>query len=132
MAEPPFAAAVAARDVGPDTSSDETFNDWQQAIAPLGYARWDETARAHARCGRYSLAAAWAFLSGGPPADLAGRLRTVLAPTLVIAGVAPVVAVASLFPNGRAAVIEHCGHIPWVEQPVSFREVTDPFLAQLR
>jgi pimeloyl-ACP methyl ester carboxylesterase len=138
MAEPAFAAAVLADSEGPDTSSDETFNAWQDAVAPLCYARWSDTEQAHARTGRYALAAARAFLSGNPPADLAGRLRGVLAPTLVIAGAedaiagrAPVVALADLFPNGRAAVIEHCGHNPWVEQPAAFRAVVDPFLAQL-
>jgi pimeloyl-ACP methyl ester carboxylesterase len=138
MAEPPFAAAASALDAGPDTSSDETFNAWQQAIAPLCYAKWDETAQEHARTGQYALAAARAFLSGDAPPDLAGRLREVRAPVLVIAGAqdviagtAPVVAVANLFPDGRAAVIEHCGHMPWVEQPAAFREVLDPFLAEL-
>jgi pimeloyl-ACP methyl ester carboxylesterase len=138
MAEPAFAAAVLADDEGPDTSSDETFNAWQDAVAPLCYARWSDAAQAHARSGRYALAAAPAFLSGDPPADLAARLRRVLAPTLVIAGaqdtiagVGPVIAVADLFANGRAALIEHCGHNPWVEQPASFRAVVDPFLAQV-
>jgi len=138
MAEPSFAAAASAMDVGPDTSSDETFNAWQQAIAPLGYATWNKTAQEHARTGRYALAAARAFLSGDPPPDLAGRLREVRAPVLVIAGAqdvmagtAPVVAVAGLFPDGRAAVIEQCGHMPWVEQPAAFREILDPFLAGL-
>lgn len=62
-----------------------------------------------------------------------------LASTLVIAGaqdaiagVGPVVAVADLFPNCRAAVIRDCGHYPWADQPASFREVVDPFLTQLR
>lgn len=138
MAEPSFAAAIAASDAGPDTSSNETFNAWQQAIAPLCYATWNETAQGHARTGRYALAAARAFLSGDAPPDLAGRLRDVRAPALVIAGAqdviagtAPVVAVAGLFPDGHAAVIEHCGHMPWVEQPAAFREVLDPFLAEL-
>jgi pimeloyl-ACP methyl ester carboxylesterase len=138
MTEMPFAAAVTAMDAGPDTSSDETFNAWQQAIAPLCYANWNEIAREHARVGRYALAAARAFLSSDPPPDLAGRLREVNAPVLVIAGAqdviagtGPVVAVADLFPDGRAAVIEHCGHMPWVEQPAAFREVLDPFLAGL-
>lgn len=69
---------------------------------------------------------------------LLDRLRAVLAPTLVIAGaqdtiagVAPVVAIADLFPDGHAAVIEECGHFPWVEQPISFRQAIDPFLAQM-
>jgi pimeloyl-ACP methyl ester carboxylesterase len=133
--------AIALRSVEDvsDTSSDETFNAWQDAVAPIGYARWSDTEQAHARSGRYALAAARAFLSGTPPADLAARLREVRAPTLVIAGaqdaiagvVDPVVAVADLFLNGRAAVIEHCGHNPWIEQPASFREVVDPFLVQL-
>jgi len=138
MAEPPFAAAVSALDAGPDTSSDQTFNAWQQAIAPLCYATWDETAREHARAGGYALAAARAFLSGDPPPDLASRLRDVRAPVLVIAGAqdtiagtGPVVAVAGLFPDGRAAVIEHCGHMPWVEQPAAFREILGAFLAGL-
>lgn len=138
MAEPAFAAATAAFDAGPDTSSDETFNAWQQASAPRGYARWSGTAQAHARSGWYSLAAARAFFRGDGPADLPARLRDVLAPTLVIAGaqdatigVRPVVAVADLFPHGYAAVIEDCGHFPWVEDPVAFRSAVDPFLAQL-
>jgi pimeloyl-ACP methyl ester carboxylesterase len=136
MAEPPFAAAVTALDAGPDTSSEETFNAWQQVIAPLCYAMWNQTARDHARAGRYALDAAGAFLSGDPPADLTRQLRDVRAPVLVIAGAqdviagtGPVVAVAGLFPDGRAAVIEHCGHMPWVEQPAAFREILDPFLA---
>jgi len=137
MAEPPFAAAIAAQDAGPDTGSDETFNAWQQAIAPLCYAAWNETAQAHAPTGRYALAAARAFLDDGPPPDLAGRLRDVRAPVLVIAGAqdaiagsGPVVAVADLFPDGHAAVIEHCGHMPWVEQPAAFRHALNSFLTK--
>jgi len=38
-AEPLFAAAMSARNAGQDTSSDETVNAWQQAAAPIGYAR---------------------------------------------------------------------------------------------
>jgi pimeloyl-ACP methyl ester carboxylesterase len=138
MAEPPVAAAVSALETGPDTSSDETFNAWQQAIAPLCYATWDQAAQEHARAGWYSLAAAGAFLSDDPPPDLTVRLREVRAPVLVIAGAqdaiagtGPVAAVAGLFPDSRAAVIEHCGHMPWVEQPAAFREILDAFLAAL-
>lgn len=139
MAEPAFAAAMAAWDQGPDADGDEaSFNDWRRATAPLGYAAWDATARAHASQGRYSRAAAEAFLTGDPPGDLGHRLRQVLAPVLVIAGaqdaltgVGPVTAVARLFPDGRAAVVDRCGHMPWVEQPAAFRELADPFLAEL-
>jgi hypothetical protein len=67
MAEPAFAAAVLADSEGPDTSSDDTFDAWQDAVAPLCYARWTDTEQAHARSGRYALAAARAFLSADPP-----------------------------------------------------------------
>lgn len=136
MEEPAFAAAMSALTAGPDTSSDATFNAWQRAIAPLGYARWSEAAQAHARSNRYSMAAARGLLERRLT-DLLDRLREVVAPTLIIAGakdagtgVALVVGVADLF-NGHAAIIGACGHNPWVEQPASFRRVVDAFLAQL-
>lgn len=131
--EPAFAAALAAAEAGP--SSEDEFDAWQASIGPLGYARWDETAQAHAAAGGWSMAGAQAFLSGDGPADLVDRLRAVTAPTLVIAGgrdtstgVAPVVAVAGLFPHGRAVVIDDSGHHPFLEQPAAFRAALDPFL----
>jgi pimeloyl-ACP methyl ester carboxylesterase len=137
MDEPVVVAALSAFHAGPDTSNDETFNAWQQAAAPLGYARWDGPTQAHARAMWYSMAAARAFLGGDEPADLLARLGAVPAPTLVVAGAedtsagfAPVVAVAELFPRGRSAVIDRCGHFPWIERPIRFREALDPFLAE--
>lgn len=137
MADPPFAAAVAAQEAGPDVGSHGTFTEWMRATAPIGYATWSDAAQADAAIGGYSLAANRAFLSGDTPADLAGWLREVTAPTLLIAGtqdaiagVNAVVALAELFPHGRAAVIQDCGHFPWFEQPVAFRDLVEPFLAQ--
>jgi len=70
-----------------------------------------------------------------PPADLPDRLRDVTAPVLIVAGaqdsvtgLAPVSVMARLFGDGRAVVIERCGHYPWVEQPSAFRRAVDPFL----
>ncbi len=133
--EPAFAAAMAALDQGPAGGD---FNAWQAVVGPVGYARWDDTTRAHAGSGGYSMAAARAFLDGDGPADLIDRLRSVLAPTLVVAGaqdtavgMAPVVAVGGLFPHGRAVVIENCGHHPWLEQPAAFRAAVDPFLTRV-
>ncbi|MBM7804944.1 pimeloyl-ACP methyl ester carboxylesterase [Geodermatophilus bullaregiensis] len=134
--DPAFRAATAAAEEGPDLGSDGAFATWRLATAALGYARWDATTQAHAGAVRYSLAAARAFLAGEGPADLLDRLRAVHAPTLVVAGaqdavtgLAPVLAVADLFPHGRVAVIDDCGHFPWVEQPAAFRAAVDPFLA---
>lgn len=133
--EPAFDSALVAMEAGPDTSSDNTFNDWQQAIAPMSYAKWGEREQLHARIGRYDLAAARAFFSVDAPADLAQRLRAVTAPVLVVAGgqdvvtgLAPMLAMADLFTAGRAVVIEQCGHYPWMEQPAAFRCAVDPFL----
>jgi pimeloyl-ACP methyl ester carboxylesterase len=134
--EPAFVAAEAAAEAGPRSEDEAAFNAWQQDVAPLGYARWTGAEQAHARSGRYYPAAARAFLDGETPADLLDRLREVQAPTLVvagardaIAGVAPVLAVAGLFPHGRSVVIDDAGHMPWVGQPAAFRAAVDPFLA---
>ena len=56
------------------------------------------------------------------------------APVLVVAGrqdalvgLAPVLALAELFPAGRSVVINDAGHYPWVEQPLAFRRAVDEF-----
>ncbi|WP_407341873.1 alpha/beta fold hydrolase [Pengzhenrongella phosphoraccumulans] len=136
--EPAFDAAIVALLAGPQGSTDDSFNGWQRLTAPASYARWDGVSQAHARAGRWSLAAAQAFFSTDPPPDLTARIRHVHAPVLVMAGaqdcftgVAPQVALAALFPNGRCVVIDHCGHYPWVEQPRAFRTDADQFLDPL-
>lgn len=133
--EPAFEAAVAASDAGPDLSSDDAFNAWQQRVAPMGYAAWGPTEQAHAMVGRWDLAAVKAYFSVEPPADLAARVGTLTAPVLVIAGsadcltgLAPVRALAMRFPAGRVELIARCGHYPWLEQPDAFRQAIDPFL----
>lgn len=136
--EPALDAALVALAEGPDVTTEDSFNDWHQRIAPVGYAAWSAPEQAHASVGRWSLAAARAYFSVEPPPDLAARLRAVTAPVLVVAGaqdalagLAPVVALAELFANGSAVVIDHCGHYPWVEQPTDFRRAVDPFLDAL-
>lgn len=133
--DPAFDDALTALRAGPDTSSDETFNDWLQAIAATSYATWGDVERAHSRVGKTYFAANRAFFAVDPPDDLADRLGKVTAPVLVVAGaqdigigVAPVVAVADLFPAGDAVVIENSGHFPWVEEPTAFRRAVEPFL----
>jgi pimeloyl-ACP methyl ester carboxylesterase len=134
--EPAFDAAIAAMEAGPVPDvDDDTFNVWRQTIAPTGYAKWGLVEQAHARAGQWSLAAARAFFSVEPPDDLALRIGDVTVHTLVVAGaedcttgLAPVTALADLFPKGRAVVIDRCGHHPWVERPAAFRRAVDPFL----
>ncbi|MCR6492564.1 alpha/beta fold hydrolase [Cellulomonas sp. P24] len=134
--EPAFDAAVAALEGAPDLAGgDDAFNAWQQTSAPATYASWGPVEQEHASIGRWHLDAARAFFSVEPPHDLRERIRVVSAPVLVIAGahdcltgVAPVRALAGLFPTGQIVVLERCGHYPWVEQPEAFRAAVDPFL----
>jgi pimeloyl-ACP methyl ester carboxylesterase len=133
--EPTFDAALAAQKSGPDLSDDAAFNAWQQVVAPSGYASWGAKEKAHASAGYWNLAASRAYFSMDPPNDFASRLGEVTAPVLVVAGaddcftgVAPVKALAELFPRGRIVMVDHCGHYPWVEQPIAFRQAVDPFI----
>ena len=133
--DPVFDAAVAAWSAGPEGTDDAAFTAWQHLVAPMSYARWGEAEQAHAAIGSYSFAANRAYFSVDPPADLPARLAGVAAPVLVLAGAddcgpgrAPATALARLFPAGELAIIEECGHYPWVEQPAAFRRVADQFL----
>ncbi|MCA1654879.1 MAG: alpha/beta hydrolase [Pseudonocardiaceae bacterium] len=81
-------------------------------------------AKAHSRVGRAKVGTVAAYFSVDPPADLADRLGEVDAPVRVVAGapdyatgLAPVLALAKLFPRGEAVVLDDCGHYPWVERP---------------
>ena len=134
--EPAFEAALAALAAGPDADDDAVFNAWQLQVAPLGYAAWGATEQAHAVIGRFSFTANRAYFSVDPPQDLVAQLGEVTAPVLVVAGaadcltgVAPMTALAKLFPSGEIAMIERCGHYPWVEQPAAFRQAVDQFLS---
>lgn len=131
-----FDAALVAREQGPDLVDEASFNAWQQAVAPYAYARWDDELAAHARAGWWSFEAAKAFFSVPPPADIAAQLSRVTAPVLVVAGaqdcttgVRPVLAVADLFPAGRAVTLDGCAHFPWLEQPAAFHAAVVGFLS---
>ncbi|MEE6259391.1 alpha/beta fold hydrolase [Plantactinospora sonchi] len=132
--EPALAAAIEAWRVGPEFHHD-AFDEWQARVAPLGYAAWGGTEQAHAADAEHGLAAIQAYFSVQPPEDLAARLGGVEAPVLVVAGaqdlvtgLAPVLALADLFPAGEAVTIADSGHYPWVEQPAAFRQAVDGFL----
>lgn len=133
--EPTFVEALAAQTGGPPTETETAFNSWMVRTAPVGYARWGTAEQRHSLLGHWDLAAAQAYFSMEPPESFVGQLARVEAPVLVIAGAedcltgfAPVVALAQLFPAGETAVINRCGHYPWVEEPKQFRRAIDEFL----
>ncbi len=134
--DPDVARALDALAAGPDMTSEAAFNAWHLAVAPATYAHWGAAEQAHARAARFDLAAARAYFSVPTPDDVADRLRALAAPVLVVAGgadlftgVAPLRALAEVFPRGACSVLEDCGHYPWVEQSAAFRQVVDAFLA---
>ena len=133
--DPVLDAALAASARGPGGRDDEALNAHMARVAPLGYAAWGPAERAHAEIGRFSYAANRAWFSVDPPADVADRLAGITAPVLVVAGAedaitgcAPAVALAQRCGNGRAEVLERCGHYPWVERPTAFRHAVTAFL----
>jgi pimeloyl-ACP methyl ester carboxylesterase len=134
--DPTFDRAVAAFHERPRTQ--EEFEIWQRTTAPATYALWTEREQAHASTGTSDLETVTAFFSVPPPPDFPRQLARTQARVRIIAGardfttgLAPVLAAATLFPNGEALTIEDCGHYPWVEQPLAFRRATDPFVTKL-
>lgn len=123
-----FATALAAASEGaPAEADDDRLTAWQQAIAPLSFAAWGETQRAHSRLGGWSARAVRAFGSVDAPATFAADVATVPAPVRVIAaaedavvGLAGPLALADLFPDGRGSTIGAAGHYPWIDQPAAF------------
>lgn len=124
---------------GPKGYHDEpTFNQWQRAIAPAGYAHWGETEQAHSKVGECRLEAALAYLEANPPGDLLDRLGQIEVPVLAIAGekdalvgCSTVRALSDVFARGEFVAIDDCGHYPWVEQPRAFASVISGFTDSL-
>lgn len=128
--EPWFAEFDQARTLATAARGARELAELLPALAPVAWARWDETARAHERVGAWHADAQDRFYAEVDAVDLRARLAAVTCDVLVVAGeqdgltgLAPVVAMAGLFPAGRTAVIDGCGHYPWVEQPAEFARV---------
>lgn len=113
-------------------------------VAPFFYGRWDDRARAHAAGYRaqVSLGAQVGYAAGPQMRDFdrVGVLATLLAlgvPTLVVAGtldggsgVPGAEVVARSVAGAELAVLEGCGHYPWVDEPAAFVQVVADFLAR--
>ncbi|MFJ8082238.1 alpha/beta fold hydrolase [Streptomyces sp. NPDC096205] len=104
--------------------------DFDDAVLPFFYGRWDEAAAAHAAAADGDTdEAADIYLSDGawdPPATRAA-LATLAAPVLVYAGELdggprPQLArrAADVFPNAEFVVQPGAGHYPWVDDPDAF------------
>jgi proline iminopeptidase len=78
-----------------------------------------------------------AFLTAEGKYDIRPKLKTILAPVLLLqgrqdlAGEANVCEAHSLIKNSTLAFIDKCGHMPWLEQPEQTWKIVDDFLAHL-
>ena len=78
-----------------------------------------------------------AFLKAEGKYDIRPKLKTILAPVLLLqgrqdlAGEANVCEAHSLVKNSTLAFIDKCGHMPWLEQPEQTWKIVEDFLAHL-
>jgi proline iminopeptidase len=78
-----------------------------------------------------------AFLKAEGKYDIRPKLKTILAPVLLLqgrqdlAGEANICEGHSLIKNSTLAFIDKCGHMPWLEQPEQTWKIVDDFLAHL-
>jgi proline iminopeptidase len=78
-----------------------------------------------------------AFLKAEGKYDIRSKLKTIVAPVLLLqgrqdlAGEANVYEAHSLIKNSTLAFIDKCGHMPWLEQPEQTWKIVDDFLAHL-
>ncbi|MGW9112672.1 alpha/beta fold hydrolase [Microbacterium sp. NPDC055683] len=115
----------------------ETEDEFRVAFlrqAPATYAHWTHVEEDHSRVGAVSLAAARAWFHGVPADAVARILAAPLPRTVVIGGdrdaltgIQPVADYADAL-GAELAMIDDCGHYPWVEQPAAFRRIVDAWL----
>jgi len=78
-----------------------------------------------------------AFLKAEGKYDIRPKLKTILAPVLLLqgrqdlAGEANLYEAHSLIKNSKLAFIDKCGHMPWLEQPEQTWKIVEDFLAHL-
>jgi proline iminopeptidase len=78
-----------------------------------------------------------AFLKAEGKYDIRPKLKTILAPVLLLqgrqdlAGEANICEAHSLIKNSTLAFIDKCGHMPWLEQPEQTWKIVDDFLVHL-
>jgi len=78
-----------------------------------------------------------AFLNAEGKYDIRPKLKSIIAPVLLLqgrqdlAGEANVFEAHSLIKNSTLAFIDKCGHMPWLEQPEQSWKIVDEFLAHL-
>lgn len=121
--------------VNDEPKTQEAFEAVFHRQAPATYARWTATEQVHASIGRMNLAAAEAWFRDIPADAVELILAASLPPTLVVGGDVdlltgrrPVEEYADAL-GAELAMINDCGHYPWVEKPAHFHRVLDAWLS---
>jgi proline iminopeptidase len=106
--EPWYADYVAHRIAATAAKTASELNHLFPYLAPIAWSRWTTEARRHEATGAWHPAAQDRFFAGADPTGIVASLARVHCPVLVVAGaddgltgLAPVLAVADLFENGR-------------------------------
>jgi pimeloyl-ACP methyl ester carboxylesterase len=136
--EPWYADAVAALYAEP--ASSQELERYRALSAPLLYGRWNAVAQAHAAAepAQFAQLATDGFYDGfDPDPALTGRLATLAAPVLLVAGeydiwptCAAVGRLAGLLDHADLAVLPQAGHFPWLDDPDAFTATVHEFLAR--
>jgi len=129
--------AIADEQAGEFASSEELVRNVQQQI-PLYFHRWEGNERiGHELAADFAKAEPLHYFNTVefPTFDLRGDLRTIEAPTLVLAGdddlIAGLVSADAMMrelPDARLVTIPESGHFLYIEQPDAFRAALNDFL----
>ncbi len=133
--EPWHADAVAALAEEEAGSYTDMASLWLR-MAPLYFARWDESYRAPLEAGAVGSRVEPGKAFNSAPGDVRPQLAQITAPTLVVAGsddfiCGPVAAndIAHGIAGSELVMIENAGHMLFMERPDEFRSAIERFLS---
>jgi proline iminopeptidase len=134
--EPWYGAATQALEDEEAGNYDDMGELWAR-MAPLYFGRWDERYRPWVDKSSAGANAVPAKEYNGSELDIRDELSEIAAPTLVVAGTDDFVCGPSAadelvrgIPDARLMLLEHAGHMMYVEQPEAFRNAVEEFLAR--
>jgi proline iminopeptidase len=134
--EPWYGEATAALKDEEAGNYDDMAALWAR-MAPLYFGRWDERYRPWVEKSGAGASSVPAKEFNSSELDIREELPNITAPTLVITGTDDFVCGPSAadelvrgIPHARLVLLEHAGHMMYVEQPEDFRNAVEEFLAR--
>ena len=134
--EPWYGQAVEALKDEEKGNFDDLAKLWER-MAPLYFGRWDESYRPFVERMAAGASTVAAKHYDGDDLDIREELPRITAPTLVVTGTDDFVCGPSAadelvrgIPDARLVLLEHAGHMMYIEQPEAFRNAVEEFLAR--